>query len=229
MKKLTLTALCAALSMAVLAQNPSPALLTPTNHALVMIDYESQMAFPLQSTTVDQLRNNTAIVAGASKIFKVPTVITTVAEKSFSGPVFPELQEFYPQASSGYIDRSTMNTWEDVNAYKAITAKGKKILVLGGLWTSVCIVGPALSAINDGYTVYVITDACGDVSKEAHDQAITRMVQAGIHPITSIQYLLELQRDWARKETYKATNDLIKKYGGAYGIGIQYSQEMFKH
>ena len=229
MKKLTLTALCAALSMAVLAQNPSPALLTPTNHALVMIDYESQMAFPLQSTTVDQLRNNTAIVAGASKIFKVPTVITTVAEKSFSGPVFPEVQEFYPQASSGYIDRTTMNTWEDVNAYKAITAKGKKILVLGGLWTSVCIVGPALSAINDGYTVYVITDACGDVSKEAHDQAITRMVQAGIHPITSIQYLLELQRDWARKETYKATNDLIKKYGGAYGIGIQYSQEMFKH
>ena len=229
MKKLTLTALCAALSMAVLAQNPSPALLTPTNHALVMIDYESQMAFPLQSTTVDQLRNNTAIVAGASKIFKVPTVITTVAEKSFSGPVFPEVQEFYPQASSGYIDRTTMNTWEDVNAYKAITAKGKKILVLGGLWTSVCIVGPALSAVNDGYTVYVITDACGDVSKEAHDQAITRMVQAGIHPITSIQYLLELQRDWARKETYKATNDLIKKYGGAYGIGIQYSQEMFKH
>jgi len=229
MKKLTLTALCAALSMAVLAQNPSPALLTPTNHALVMIDYESQMAFPLQSTTVDQLRNNTAIVAGASKIFKVPTVITTVAEKSFSGPVFPEVQEFYPQAGSGYIDRTTMNTWEDVNAYKAITAKGKKILVLGGLWTSVCIVGPALSAINDGYTVYVITDACGDVSKEAHDQAITRMVQAGIHPITSIQYLLELQRDWARKETYKATNDLIKKYGGAYGIGIQYSQEMFKH
>jgi len=229
MKKLTLTALCAALSMAVLAQNPSPALLTPTNHALVMIDYESQMAFPLQSTTVDQLRNNTAIVAGASKIFKVPTVITTVAEKSFSGPVFPEVQEFYPQASSGYIDRTTMNTWEDVNAYKAITAKGKKILVLGGLWTSVCIVGPALSAVNDGYTVYVITDACGDVSKEAHDQAITRMVQAGIHPITSIQYLLELQRDWARKDTYKATNDLIKKYGGAYGIGIQYSQEMFKH
>jgi len=229
MKKLTLTALCTALSMAVLAQNPSPALLTPTNHALVMIDYESQMAFPLQSTTVDQLRNNTAIVAGASKIFKVPTVITTVAEKSFSGPVFPEVQEFYPQASSGYIDRTTMNTWEDVNAYKAITAKGKKILVLGGLWTSVCIVGPALSAVNDGYTVYVITDACGDVSKEAHDQAITRMVQAGIHPITSIQYLLELQRDWARKETYKATNDLIKKYGGAYGIGIQYSQEMFKH
>lgn len=229
MKKLMLTVVIAFSSLSLFAQKPSPALLTPTNHTLILIDYESQMAFPVQSIAVDQLRNNTAIVAGASKIFKVPTVVTTVAEKSFSGPVFPELQEFYPQATSGYIDRSTMNSWEDVNAFKAITAKGKKTLVMGGLWTSVCIVGPVLSAINDGYNVYVITDASGDVSKEAHEQAIARMVQAGAHPITSIQYLLELQRDWARSETYKATNDLIKKYGGAYGIGVQYAQEMIKH
>ncbi|MGY3212668.1 hydrolase [Mucilaginibacter sp. HD30] len=229
MKKLILTAAIVLACSSLFAQKPSQALLTPTNHSLVMIDYESQMAFPLQSITVDQLRNNTAIVAGASKIFKIPILITTVAEKSFSGPVFPELQEFYPQATSGYIDRTTMNTWEDVNAYKAIVAKGKKTLVMSGLWTSVCVVGPVLSAIDEGYNVYVITDACGDVSKEAHDQAVTRMVQAGAHPITSIQYLLELQRDWARRETYNATNDLIKKYGGAYGIGIQYSQEMIKH
>ncbi|RDC55155.1 hydrolase [Pedobacter chinensis] len=229
MKKLILSALVAIASLNSFAQKASPLLLTPTNHALVLIDYESQMAFPLQSITVDQLRQNTAIVAGASKIFKIPTVVTTVAEKSFSGPVFPELSEFYPKATSNYIDRTTMNTWEDANAYKAITGKGKKTLVMGGLWTSVCIVGPVLSAINDGYTVYVITDASGDVSKEAHEQAVTRMVQAGAHPITSIQYLLELQRDWARGETYKAVTDLVKKYGGAYGIGIQYSQEMLKH
>ncbi|TCC88512.1 hydrolase [Pedobacter frigiditerrae] len=229
MKKLILSALVAIASLNSFAQKPSPLLLTPTNHTLVMIDYESQMAFPVQSITVDQLRNNTAIVAGASKIFKVPTVVTTVAEKSFSGPVFPELLEFYPKASSNYIDRTTMNTWEDVNAHKAITAKGKKTLVMGGLWTSVCIVGPVLSAINEGYTVYVITDASGDVSKEAHDQAVTRMVQAGAHPITSIQYLLELQRDWARGETYKPVTDLVKKYGGAYGIGIQYAHEMLAH
>jgi nicotinamidase-related amidase len=77
--------------------------------------------------------------------------------------------------------------------------------------------------------VYVVTDASGDISKEAHDQSVTRMVQAGAHPITSVQYVLELQRDWARKETYKPVNDLMKKYGGAYGIGIQYAQEMLKH
>ncbi len=211
------------------AQKPSPELLNPTNHALVLIDHESQMAFAVKNIETNELRNNTAIVAGASKIFKVPTVVTTVAEKSFSGPVFAEIAEFYPQSTSNYIDRTTMNTWEDVNAHKAITGKGKKKIVFAGLWTGVCIVGPALSAIAEGYEVYVITDASGDVSKEAHEMSVARMVQAGVKPMTSIQYLLELQRDWARSETYKPVTDLVKKYGGAYGIGIQYAHEMLKH
>lgn len=227
MKKLILVAFAAITTATAIAQKPSPALLNPTNHALVMIDHESQMAFPVKSHSIDELRNNVAIVAGASKIFNVPTVVTTVAEKSFSGPVFPEVSEFYPK--TGYIDRTTMNTWEDVNAHKAITAKNKKTIVFAGLWTSVCIVGPVLSAINDGYDVYVITDASADISKEAHDQAVTRMVQAGAHPVTAMQYLLELQRDWARSETYAAVTNLVKKYGGAYGIGIQYAHEMLKH
>jgi hypothetical protein len=194
-----------------------------------LIDNEGQMAFAVKNIDILELRNNTAIVAGASKIFKVPTVVTTVAEKSFSGPVFPEVSEFYPEATSNYIDRSTMNLWEDMNAHKAVIGKGKKKIVLAGLWTSVCIVGPALSAINEGYDVYVITDACGDVSKEAHEQAIARMIQAGIHPMTSIQYLLELQRDWARSETYAPVTTLVKKYGGAYGVGILYAHSMLKH
>jgi nicotinamidase-related amidase len=229
MKKIILTAVLTLGSLAGFAQKPSPNLLNPTNHTLVLVDYESQMAFPVTSISVDQLRNNAALLSGASKIFNVPTIVTTVAEKSFSGPVFPEISEAYPQATSNYIDRTTMNTWEDANAYKAITGKGKKTLVFGGLWTSVCIVGPVLSAINDGYTVYVVTDASGDVSKEAHEMAVTRMVQAGASPITALQYLLELQRDWARGETYKAVTDLVVKYGGAYGIGVQYSRAVIKH
>ncbi|MET0465850.1 MAG: hydrolase [Chitinophagaceae bacterium] len=219
----------ATLATSAKAQKPSTDLLNPTNHTLVLIDHESQMAFAVKNIETEILKNNTAIVAGASKIFNVPTVVTTVAEKSFSGPVFTEIQDVYPQATSNYIDRTTMNTWEDVNAYKAITGKGKKKIVLAGLWTGVCIVGPALSAKADGYDVYVITDASGDVSKEAHEMAIQRMIQAGVKPITSIQYLLELQRDWARSETYKAVTDLVKKYGGAYGVGIQYAHEMLKH
>ncbi|RAJ06557.1 nicotinamidase-related amidase [Chitinophaga skermanii] len=211
------------------AQKPADALLSPTNHALVMIDHESQMAFAVENITTPELRQNTAIVAGASKIFKVPTIVTTVAEKSFSGPVFPEIMEFYPPSTTKYYDRTTMNTWEDVPTYKAITATNKKKLVLAGLWTGVCIVGPALSARAEGYEVYVITDACGDVSEEAHKMAIDRMVQAGCVPITSVQYILELQRDWSRQETYKPVTDLMKRFGGSYGLGIQYAHEMLKH
>ena len=208
---------------------PSPDLLSPENHALVLIDFEGQMAFATKSISITELRTNVAIVAGASQIFKVPTIVTTVAEESFSGPVFPEIEAFYPQASSGYIDRTSMNTWEDEPAYKAITATGKQKLVLAGLWTGVCIVGPALSALSEGFDVFVITDACGDVSAEAHERAIQRMVHAGVKPITAVQYLLELQRDWARTETYVAVTDLMKKYGAGYGLGIQYAHNMLKH
>lgn len=208
---------------------PSVNLLSPDNHALVLIDFEGQMAFATNNIALSELRNNVAIVCGASKIFNVPTVVTTVAEESFSGPVFPEVEEYYPIATSGYIDRTTMNTWEDEAAHKAITGKNKKKLVLAGLWTGVCIVGPALSAIAEGYEVYVITDACGDVSPEAHERAIQRMIQVGAQPITSIQYLLELQRDWARQETYVPVTNLMKKHGGSYGLGIHYAHNMLKH
>lgn len=208
---------------------PSVNLLSPENHALVLIDFEGQMAFATNNIQLSELRNNVAIICGASKIFNVPTIVTTVAEDSFAGPVFPEIEEFYPQVTSGYIDRTTMNTWEDENAYKAITGTKKQKLVLAGLWTGVCIVGPALSALEENYDVYVITDACGDVSNEAHERAIQRMVHAGVKPITSIQYLLELQRDWARQETYVPVTNLMKKYGGSYGLGIHYAHNMLKH
>lgn len=208
---------------------PSPNLLSPENHALVLIDFEGQMAFATKSISITELRTNVAIIAGASQIFKVPTIVTTVAEETFAGPVFPEIEEFYPQATSGYIDRTSMNTWEDEPAYRAITGSGKQKLVLAGLWTGVCIVGPALSALSEGFDVFVITDACGDVSAEAHERAIQRMVHAGVKPITSVQYILELQRDWARTETYVAVTDLMKKYGAGYGLGIQYAHKMIKH
>ncbi|KPM31229.1 Isochorismatase hydrolase [Croceitalea dokdonensis DOKDO 023] len=229
MKAIKLTfVLLLAVTFNAIAQKPSPELLDPTNHSLVLIDHEGQMAFAVNGVDPVQLRNNVGLVSGTAKIFNIPTVVTTVAEESFSGPVFPEIIEFFPN-NKEYIDRTTMNTWEDENAYKAITGKGKKKIVMAGLWTSVCVVGPVLSAINDGYEVYVITDASGDISQEAHDMAVDRMVQAGVKPITSLQYLLELQRDWARSETYEAVNQLAMRFGGGYGIGIQYARKMLKH
>lgn len=229
MKTIKLTfVLFLAITLNAFAQKPSPELLNPTNHALLLIDHEGQMAFAVNGIDPVQLRNNVGLVAGASKIFNVPTIVTTVAAESFSGPVFPEIIEFYPNEDE-YVDRTTMNTWEDENAFKATTGINKKKLVMAGLWTSVCIVGPAMSAINDGYEVYVITDASGDVSKEAHDAAMQRMIQVGVKPITSMQYLLELQRDWARSETYEAVNQLVMRFGGGYGLGVQYARKMVKH
>jgi nicotinamidase-related amidase len=206
----------------------SDRLLTPANHQLVLIDFEGLMAFAVGSMDVGALRTNSGIIAGASKIFNVPTTVTTVAEKAISGPVFTDILEFYPETSK-YIDRTTMNTWEDEIAYKAITSIGKKKIVMAGLWTSVCIVGPALSALAEGYEVYIIADACADVSVEAHQMAMQRMIQAGAQPMTAIQYLLELQRDWARKENYDAVVGLMQRLGGAYGIGIHYAYAMLKH
>jgi len=204
---------------------PGALLLTPKDHTLIMIDFQSQMAFATHSIDAVSLRNNAALVAQAAAGFKVPTILTTVAEKSFSGPMFSEIGEAFP--GQPMLDRTSMNTWEDANVIKVVNEIGKPRIVLAGLWTSVCIVGPALSALDQGFEVYVIADACGDVSAEAHSRAMDRMVQAGARPMTSLQYLLELQRDWARTETYDLTTGIAKKVGGAYGIGINYAKTMF--
>jgi nicotinamidase-related amidase len=204
---------------------PGKTLLDPGNHALVMIDHQSQMAFATKSIDAVMLRNNAALVAHSARIFSVPTILTTVAEKTFSGPMFDEIKAAHPSAN--VIDRTTMNTWEDARVIEHFNRLGKNKVAFAGLWTSVCIVGPTLSALDQGFEVYVIADACGDVSEEAHERAMERMVQAGVRPMTSLQYLLELQRDWARGETYDAVTGLAKELGGAYGLGIIYAKTMF--
>jgi nicotinamidase-related amidase len=204
---------------------PGKRLLTPADHTLIMIDFQSQMAFATHSIDAVTLRNNAALVANAAAGFKVSTILTTVAEKSFSGPMFEEITAAFP--GQKLLDRTSMNTWEDAAVIKEVNRIGKPRLVFSGLWTSVCIVGPVLSAIDQGFDVYVIADACGDVSAEGHERAMERMVQAGAQPMTSLQYLLELQRDWARAETYDLTTGIAKKFGGAYGIGINYAKSMF--
>ena len=121
-----------------------------------------------------------------------------------------------------------MNTWEDTRVVKAVEKLGNKKLVIAGLWTEVCVLFPTLSAIEDGYEVYIITDASGGLSQEAHDMAVQRAVQAGAKPITSLQYMLEIHRDWARSETYGEIVRISKKYGGSYGLGIDYIKTMSK-
>ncbi len=204
---------------------PGPLLLSPKDHTLILIDFQSQMAFATKSIDAVELRNNAALVAHAAAGFGVSTILTTVAEKSFSGPMFTEITAPFP--GQKLLDRTSMNTWEDAAVIDEVNRIGKDRLVFAGLWTSVCIVGPTLSALAQGYEVYVITDACGDVSTEAHERAVERMVQVGARPMTALQYMLELQRDWARGETYELTTGIAKKFGGAYGLGIIYAKSMF--
>jgi nicotinamidase-related amidase len=204
---------------------PGKTLLNPNDHTLIMIDHQSQMAFATKSIDTTLLRNNAALVANAAAGFGVSTILTTVAEKSFSGPIFDEIKDALPSVK--VTDRTSMNTWEDANVIERVNAIGKTRIVLAGLWTGVCIVGPALSALDQGFEVYVIADACGDVSDEAHDRALERMVQAGARPMTSLQYLLELQRDWARTNTYEMTSGVASRFGGAYGLGMIYAHAMY--
>lgn len=204
---------------------PGKALLSPADHTLILIDFQSQMSFATKSIDAVALRNNAALISHAAAGFRVSTILTTVAEKSFSGPMFGEIIEAFP--GQAMLDRTSMNTWEDAAVIAKVNEIGKKRIVLAGLWTGVCIVGPALSALEQGFEVYVIADACGDVSEEAHERAMERMIQAGARPMTALQYLLELQRDWARTETYELTTGIAKKFGGAYGLGIIYAKTMF--
>jgi nicotinamidase-related amidase len=204
---------------------PGAKLLTPKDHTLVLIDFQSQMAFATNSIDPVLLRSNAGLVASAAAGFGASTILTTVAAKSFSGPMFDEVTAPFP--GQALLDRTSMNTWEDAAVIQRINDIGKTRIVLAGLWTSVCIVGPALSAIDQGFEVFVIADACGDVSAEAHTRAMERMIQAGAQPMTSLQYLLEMQRDWARTDSYDMTTGIAKKFGGGYGIGITYAKTMF--
>lgn len=200
-------------------------LLTPQNSVLVFIDHQPQMIFGVFSHERQLLKNNVVGLAKAAKTFQIPTILTTVAAESFSGPMIPELKAVFP--GQKIFDRTSMNTWDDKGVVAEIQKSGRKKLLLSGLWTEVCINMPALEALREGYEVYVVTDACGGTSKEAHDETIRRLAQAGVVPVTWQQVMLEWQRDWARQATYDAVTGIAREHGGAYGAGINYAYSMF--
>lgn len=202
----------------------SPRLLTPQNSMLLLIDHQPQMAFASHSIDVQLLINNVTGLAKSAKIFKVPVVLTTVAAKSFSGPIFANVQEVFPEMDP--IDRTTMNSWEDPKVVEAVRRTDRKKIIMAALWTEVCLATATLSALDDGFEVYIVTDASAGVTTEAHEMAIERMIQAGAVPTTWLQVLLEWQRDWARQETYNAVMAVAKEHAGGYGLGINYAKAM---
>ncbi|MGE8493428.1 MULTISPECIES: hydrolase [Comamonas] len=202
--------------------------LTPANSQMIFIDQQPQMAFGVQSIDRQTLKNNVVGLAKAAQVFGVPTTITTVETHSFSGHTYPELLNVFP--SNPILERTSMNSWDDQNVRDALAAnvaKGHKKIIVSGLWTEVCNTTFALSAMHDaGYEIYMVADASGGTSLEAHNQAMQRMVQAGVVPVTWQQVLLEWQRDWAKRETYDAVMDIVREHSGAYGMGVDYAYTM---
>ncbi len=199
-------------------------LLTPDNCVVALIDHQPQMMFGVAGVDRQSIINNTVALGKAARVFDVPVVLTTVETKSFSGNLWPQIRAVFPEQPA--IERSSMNAWDDKTFVAAIKATGRKKIVLAGLWTEVCVTFPSVQAIHDGYEVYVVEDCCGDVSQLAHDNAMKRVIQAGAKPVTSLQVMLEFQRDWAEKDTYDAVMDIVKTHYGAYGVGVEYAYTM---
>lgn len=202
-----------------------PELLTPQNCQIIFIDQQPQMAFGVQSIDRQVLKNNVVGLAKAARVFNIPTTITTVESESFSGYTYPELLAVFPDNS--ILERTSMNSWDDQKVRDALAKNGKKKVVVSGLWTEVCNNSFAFSAMAEGnYEIYMVADASGGTSKDAHDYAMQRMIQAGVVPMTWQQVLLEWQRDWARLDTYDAVIGIVREHSGGYGMGVDYAYTM---
>ena len=205
--------------------DPKLEVLTPQNCQLIFIDQQPQMALGVQSIDRQVLKNNVVALAKAAKVFEIPTTITTVETQSFSGYTYPELLDVFPDQK--LLERTSMNSWDDKKVRDALKKNGRNKVVVSGLWTEVCNNSFALCAmLEGGYEIYMVADASGGTSKEAHDYAMQRMIQAGAAPVTWQQVMLEWQRDWARKETYDAVMAIVREHSGGYGMGVDYAYTM---
>jgi nicotinamidase-related amidase len=182
-------------------------LITPANSALAVIDYQPSQIGSVRSTDHDLLLKNVISTVKVAKLFGVPIVHSTINVANGQGPTLPGLAE--ELADSPPIDRTQINSWEDVEFLAAVRASGRRKLILCALWTEVCMAFPALDAIREGYEVYPVVDAIGGTSSEAHRAGIERTVQAGAKPISWVSLACELQRDWARVETVPQIVEIV--------------------
>ena len=190
------------------------ALLTPENCAVLLIDHQPSQLANVNNHDPTIVINNVTALAKVAKAFGVPTILTTIGAAR-GGEIFKQVQAVFPDQKP--IDRSFINSWEDRRVVDAVKHTGRKKLVIAALWSEMCLAQPAIHAMGDGYDVYVVTDASGGVSPEAHDMAIRRVVAAGAQPITWLAMAGELQRDWARTERLGAVAQILFDHAGASG------------
>jgi nicotinamidase-related amidase len=183
-------------------------LLTLQNAALLVIDYQPSQFAAVNSIDSDLLLENIVSTVKTARAFDMPIVHSTINVATGRGqptvPALTELLEDYPP-----IDRTSTNAWEDADFLASVRATGRRKLIVCALWTEICMAFPALDAMREGYEVYPVVDAIGGTSEEAHRTGLERVVQAGAQPVTWVALAVELQRDWARKETVADVIEIV--------------------
>ena len=199
-------------------------LLTPKNSAFVIIDYQPVQVNSIASMDRQLLLNNIVGASRAAVVYGLPIVHSTVNVKTgLNKPPVPQIRKALKGIPT--YDRTTINSWEDVEFRAAVEKTGRKKLIMTALWTEACLTFPAIDALAEGYEVYVVADAVGGTSVAAHEAALRRIEQAGGKMISVVQLFCELQRDWARKETVPDFMSLFIETGGTPGIQFSYDRE----
>jgi nicotinamidase-related amidase len=206
--------------------NTPAALIQPAQCVLLLVDQQAGLAFGVGSSDRQVLLSNVVALAKTAIAFGIPVVASTSASKVYSGPLMPAIQAALAGVKS--IERRNMNVWEDDVARAAVLNTQRRRLLVSGLLTEACVTFPVLSALSEGFEVFVVADACGGLTAASHELALRRMEAAGARMTSWIQVLLELQRDWTRHETYDAARAIVETYGGGYGIGLAYARDMIR-
>jgi nicotinamidase-related amidase len=201
------------------------ALLTPENCVLLLIDHQPFQLANVNSHEPTMVINNVTALARTAKVYGIPTILTTVNEER-GGAIFKQVQAVFPDQKP--IDRTFINSWEDRRVVEAVRKTGRKKVVMAALWTEMCLAMPAIHAMGDGYDVYVVTDASGGVSPEAHDMGIRRVEAAGAQPITWLGMAGELQRDWARTEPLGEVAQIFIDHAGATGSAFLWETQLLR-
>jgi nicotinamidase-related amidase len=191
---------------------------------MLLVDYQAGLAFGVESNSRQAVIHNAVALARTAGVFNVPVVVSTSASKVYSGPLLPSVQAVLPEVKA--IERRSMNAWEDETVHSSILSTGRKRLLVAGLLTEACVSFPVLSALENGYDVLVVADACGGLTPDGHQYALRRMEAAGARLTSWLQVLLEFQRDWTRHETYDGARAIVESNGGGYGIGLAYARDM---
>jgi len=199
------------------------ALLTPESSVLLLVDHQPFQFANLHSHEPTMVVNNVVGLAKTAKVFGVPTILTTVLEER-GGYLIQGLRDVFPEQKP--INRTSLNAWEDRRVVDAVAKTGRKKLVIAGLYTEICVAMPAIQALADGYEVYVVTDASGGITVEAHEMAARRLIQAGAVPMTWYAVLGEWQRDWAREATVAGLGAVGAQHGGGGGVAFAWEMQL---